>query len=135
MSAGHAAAWSDFAEGCQHIPRLVESRHRIVAGGAITTALGAGIAAIITIDGPTPCCAARCRRTRHAVEDAADLDSITEHDEVVRRFVVGSGLTIRGIGRAPVSFTSEVAADNLQENIARRAAGSSYLLAGLAAHI
>src|SRR3954466_887393 len=69
------------------IPRFTERGDRILACRGIAPDTKAAVAAILTGDGPAPISVTRCRRTRHAVEDAAHLNAIGEHDKSVRCFV------------------------------------------------
>ena len=68
------------------IPRFTECGDRVLACCGIASDTKAAVAAIPAIDGPAPCSLTRCRRTWHAVEDAAYLNVIGEHDKVVRCF-------------------------------------------------
>ena len=80
------------------MPRFTERGDRILACRGIAPDTKAAVAAIPAIDGPAPCSLTRCRRTRHAVEDAAHLNAIGEHDKVVRCFVSRIRLELSSIG-------------------------------------
>jgi hypothetical protein len=103
------------------MPRFTERGDRILACRGIAPDTKAAVAAIPAIDGPAPCSLTRCRRTRHAVEDAAHLNAIGEHDKVVRCFVSRIRLESKQhrppqkdlppIAMAPAEPRSKIAAD------------------------
>jgi hypothetical protein len=83
------------------VPGPREVRHSVGAGCSIAALpKPERIAAILGINAPTPCSVARRRSTRHAVEDAAYLNAIPQHDEVVRRPVGRIGLENERQGQA-----------------------------------